>query len=74
MKIYMNGQIGFDAKLTDYAVKHRIDRTVVYNVKTGQEIALPHRRYSLAHNSPASGRPGRAAFIRDFLAVTGANQ
>ena len=74
MIIYTNGQIGFDSEVTDFGVKQRADGTAIYNVKTGQEIKLPHRRYSLAHDAPASGNPGRAAFIRDFLAVTGANQ
>ena len=32
-------------------------------------IELPHPRYSLAHDAPASGVPGRAQFEVDFLAA-----
>ena len=34
------------------------------------QIELPHHRYSLAHDAPASGVAGRAQFEADFLAAT----
>ena len=36
------------------------------------EITLPEDRYSLAHDQPASGNPGRARFEADLRAALGA--
>lgn len=37
-------------------------------------IELPHPRYSLAHDAPASGVPGRKQFEEDFLAALKASR
>lgn len=42
--------------------------TRVYDAQ-GRTITMPAERYSLAHNTPASGVPGRAQFAADLRAL-----
>lgn len=79
--IYDNGSIEGPG-LTVYGprqgrVTQELDETVVtISDATGRRrLPLPHPRYSLASDAPASGVPGRAAFERDLLAaLQAANQ
>jgi hypothetical protein len=75
-EIYENGHI---AK-TGLGVRQTAKGTVVYTLETYnrfsnpngakyKEHEMPHKRYSLAHDAPASGKPGRSDFERDFLAL-----
>lgn len=76
MQIYENGQIGN----TGLGVSQTKDGTVVYtrekrNLYTSKierhykEHAMPHQRYSLAHDNPASGVAGRAQFEADITTL-----
>ena len=83
--ISTSGRISVGSTDTGYGVKQTAQGTVVYvtdlglvarargafdGVKGGRKaITLPHQRYSLAHDGPASGVPGRKQFEEDFLAA-----
>ena len=83
--ISTSGRISVGSADTGYGVKQTTRGTVVYvtdlgpvarargafdGVKAGRKaITLPHNRYSLAHDAPASGVPGAAQFEADFLAA-----
>jgi len=64
-------RIVINGKRTALAVTQRESGTVVYTPESrinGQayvEHKLPHQRYSLAHDAPASGVAGRAQFEVD---------
>lgn len=70
-RIVINGQ------RTALAVVQRGEGTVVYTPESrlsGQaykEHKMPHGRYSLAHDEPTSGVPGRGDFERDVKALLG---
>lgn len=84
MTIDTSGYIKIDGADTGLAVTQRGTGTVLYrreipagwsasfpNGQAYAEITLARVRYSLAHDHPASGNPGRAAFeeaIRAYLA------
>lgn len=71
--IYSNGDISISGRSTGLAVGQRADKTLVYtkeSVFSGakyREHDMPHQRYSLAHDAPASGVAGRAQFEADVL-------
>lgn len=83
--ISTSGRISVGSTDTGYGVKQTAQGTVVYVTDLGlvarargafdgvgaglKPITLPHSRYSLAHDAPASGVPGRAQFEVDFLAA-----
>lgn len=75
LTIYDNGDISISGRSTGLAVTQRRDGTVVYTKESPftkakyQEHAMPHARYSLAHDAPASGVAGRAQFEADVLAL-----
>lgn len=75
MIIDTSGHIKIDGIDTGLAVTQRGNGTVLYKreIPAGwsasfprgqayEELRLPHHRYSLAHDRPASGNPGRLAF------------
>lgn len=66
-------RIMIDGKTTDYTVHQTAIETAVVCYSTGQPVwcAMPHRRYSLSHDQPASGAPGKGQFESDFLALIG---
>ena len=84
MTIDTNGHIKIDGADAGLSVAQRGNGTVLYrreipagwsaSIPAGQvyaEVPLPEARYSLAHDHPASGNPGRAAFeeaVRAYLA------
>jgi len=71
--IYQNGDISMSGRSTGLAVTQRKDKTVVFTkesvfTKTPyREHIMPHQRYSLAHDAPASGAAGRDQFEVDVL-------
>lgn len=70
--IFLQGQIALDGHLTGYGVKQTPRGTEVYVTDEGREkgrpwLALPHFRYALSTDAPASGEPGRALFEADFV-------
>jgi hypothetical protein len=82
MTIYDNGYISLDGVDTRISVAQAREGTRVFyreipdfvnpmQVKRKyEEIVMPHPRYSLAHDAPASGVAGRAQFeadLRNFL-------
>lgn len=73
IEITTNNAIHLDGKDTGLGVTQKAERTVVYVRETltakYREIQMPHQRYSLAHDAPASGNPGRAQFEADLRAV-----
>lgn len=68
-------RISIDGRPTGLAVTQRGDRTVVYTPEDRgagtkyAEHAMPAGRYSLAHEAPATGIPGRLAFEADLRAI-----
>ena len=71
IEIYSNSnEIRIDGQPTGYHVAQRADRTVVYR-SDGTEIKMPHPRYALSHNKPASHVPGRADFEADLRNTVG---
>ena len=69
-------EILIDGKVTQYTVHQTPVETAVVCYATGEPVwcSMPHRRYSLVHDAPDSGNPGRAQFERDFLALIEAQQ
>ena len=73
IEIYSNGHIHLDDEDTGMGVTQRASGTVVF-VRDGagrsyREIEMPHSRYSLAHDKPASGNPGRQQFEQDLRRI-----
>lgn len=68
LTIYADGFISADNGML-YHVRQTRDGTQVVRMSDGALIELPAARYSLAHDRPASGVPGRRDFERDLLAV-----
>jgi hypothetical protein len=68
-------RIDIDGHSTGLALSQERDRTVIYT-PTGagteyKEHAMPHLRYSSAHDAPSSGAAGRLtleADVKDLLA------
>jgi hypothetical protein len=71
--IYSDNSIEIDGKKTGLRVTQRQNGTVVYSAGHGgadyKEHPLPSARYSLAHDTPASGVAGRAQFESDIRHV-----
>lgn len=66
--------IVLDGRSTGLQLTQRRDGTVIYSAGHGgkdyREYPMPHARYSIAHDTPASGVAGRAQLevdIRDLL-------
>jgi hypothetical protein len=66
LTIYTNGNINIDGRETGLTVTQHALGTLVHRT---QPVMLPHQRYSLACDAPASGAPGRAQFEADLLAA-----
>lgn len=79
IEIYENGHINVSGKRTGLAVTQDVRGTIVYTVESKfsgtvyKEHPMPHARYSLEHDKPASGRAGREDFKRDLLALMSAD-
>lgn len=73
ISIDTSNRINLDGHSTGLAVTQRQDGTVVYTPEgIGRPYAehkMPHARYSLAHDAPASGAAGRAQFEMDIRAL-----
>jgi hypothetical protein len=73
MTIYSDNSIELDGKKTALRVTQRSSGTVVYSADHGgenyREYDMPHQRYSLSHDKPASGAAGRAQFESDIRAL-----
>lgn len=78
--INSNGRISLNGNQTGLAVMQDARGTVVYTVESKssgtsyKEHVMPHSRYSLAHNTPASGAAGRDDFERDLIALMSSNR
>ena len=60
--------IHIDDRDTGLFVRQDKEGTVVYTINPYAERAMPHSRYALSHNTPASGVAGRCDFERDVRA------
>ena len=69
LTIDTTNEIVIDGKRTGYHVVQRADRTAVY--RPAVELTMPHPRYALSHDKPASGVPGRADFESDLRSALG---
>lgn len=62
-------RIAIDNIQTGLAVTQNANGTIVYTPEgiatRYKEHKMPHQRYSLAHDNPASGVPGRTQFELD---------
>lgn len=74
MTIDTRDWITLDGVATGLVVKQHKYGTVVYQPESSGKaidyIRMPHERYSLAHDAPSTGVPGRAQFeadLRDLL-------
>ena len=68
MKICTNGEIKINGLQTGLHVTQLADCTVVYSLPW-QEHKMPHTRYSLVSDEPASGVPGKTQFKQDVIAL-----
>lgn len=68
-------RIILDGSNTGLAVTQTSKGTVVFTPESRlskqayKEHAMPHKRYSLAHDAPASGAAGRSQFEADIRAL-----
>lgn len=75
IKIDASNSILVDGKDTGLKFAQRQSGTVVYTPESRlhgtayKEHAMPHQRYSAAHDAPASGAAGRAQLEADVLAL-----
>lgn len=71
LQIHSDNSIALDGKQTELRVTQRQSGTVVYSSVSGNyaEHPMPHPRYSLAHDKPASGAAGRSQFEADIRAL-----
>ena len=74
LTLSQSGQILIGAHFSGYGVKQTKGGTVVYVTDDGRragkpDLTLPHARYALSCDAPASGNPGAAQFKADFLAA-----
>ena len=63
--IYTNGNIEIDGHCA-VGVRQTSVGTRVFRLADGSPVEMPSERYSLAHDTPASGVPGRADFELDL--------
>ena len=66
IEIYTDNSIAIDGKKTGLKVTQNQCGTVVYQPEPYKEFQLPNKRYSLAHDKPISGAPGRKQFETDI--------
>ena len=72
MRIYTDNSIEINNVQTGLKVSQDKNKTTVYSstIKDGyKEYQMPHQRYSLAHDEPASGVPGASQFEKDIIAL-----
>lgn len=75
IKITSSNGIELDGKPINLSVTQAREGTIVYRPENRisgvlyVEYKMPHQRYSLAHDRPASGNPGRAQFENDIRAL-----
>lgn len=73
--IHTDNSVSLDGVATGLKVTQDRRGTIVYTpesrlMKTAyKEHQMPHARYSLAHDAPASGAAGRAKFEADIRAL-----
>lgn len=70
--IHTNGMISKGDTDTGYSVFQKDSGTQVLHRATQKTVEMPHQRYALSSDNPASGNPGREQFIADFEAALGA--
>lgn len=73
LTIDTTNRILIDNKQTGLAVTQNAAGTIVYTPESSnvsyKEHKMPHDRYSLSHDKPASGVPGRSQFETDLKKV-----
>lgn len=76
LTIYTNGTIFIDGADTGLGVSQTRDGTQVYTraailggAHSNFVHTMPHARYSIAHDKPASGAAGRAQFEADIRSL-----
>lgn len=73
LTITQSNRIELDGNSTGLFVTQKASGTVVYSADHGganyKEHAMPHARYSTAHDAPASGAAGRGQFESDIRAL-----
>lgn len=69
IQINTHNQILIDGQRTGLSVKQTVNGTVVSHYYGAEvlPVSLPHTRYSLSHDAPASGVAGRSQFERDIV-------
>lgn len=71
--IYTNGAVSLDGRPTGLHFCQASKGSIVYTPENSTqkyaEHAMPHARYSLAHEKPASGAAGRSQFEQDLRAL-----
>jgi hypothetical protein len=73
--LYTNGHLSINNKDTGLGVSQTQAGTIVFKrekldgSQKYEVITLPHARYSLAHDNPASGVPGRTQFEADIQKI-----
>lgn len=67
--IYSNGLIFINYVDSGLIVTQTLTGTRVTNRATGELVALPSLRYSLACDNPATGVAGRSQFDADLLSA-----
>lgn len=73
LQVTTSNRIEIDGQFTGFYVTQKASGTVVYSVDhegaNYKEHSMPHARYSLAHDTPASGAAGRKQFEADIKAL-----
>lgn len=75
LQVTTSNRVEIDGQFTGFYVTQKASGTVVYSADQGganyKEHPMPHARYSLAHDAPASGAAGRRQFEADIKALIG---
>ena len=71
IQISTSNEVILDQQHTGFHVKQGDTHTRLVN-KSGEEISLPNKRYSLVSNNPGGDAQGLDQFEIDFKAATGA--
>lgn len=66
--LHDNGIISINGQRTHY-VSQELRGTVVRDLVSPKIVTMPHNRYALSCDVPASGVPGRKQFEADLTAI-----
>lgn len=77
MTLYTNGFLSLDGNDTGLGVSQVQEGTIVFKrekldgSQKYEVVPMPHSRYALSHDKPASGAAGRAQFEADLRQLLG---